>query len=211
VRAQEAVTAGDVVALKRELTVIVDTLEHITFSSFGKVDPNPYSPNYVNPVVWGKTVAPLATPFQADDPPPGPSGTAIPAFQLLDIALGRSGHATSIGRETARVRPWFPKHWRDFLDAAEAVSIPQYVARTTDRALRGIFREALEAYAGRSGLLGRHKLKTFGFLDLSFKAGRSKTLGGFGGGFDDRLWDRMDTELDLARLERYQTSPRGCH
>src|SRR5260370_29013446 len=58
---------------------------------------------------------------------------------------------------------------------------------------------------------GSHKRKTFGFLDLSFKAGRSKTLGGFGGGFDDRLWDRMDTELDLARLERYQTSPRGCH
>ena len=58
-------------------------------------------------------------------------------------------------------------------------------------------------------MLGRHRLKTYGFLDLSFKAGRSKTLGGFGGGFDDRLWDKMDGELDLARLERYTRYPQA--
>lgn len=84
------------------------------------------------------------------------------------------------------MRDWFPKHWRDFLDAADEVSIPRYVAATGDPAWRGLFHQALEGYAGDAGLLGRHRLKTFGFLDLSFKAGRSKTLGGFGGGFEDR-------------------------
>lgn len=210
VRAQEAVAGADARALKRELLMIADTVEELT-RSFAKVDPNPHSPRYVNPVVWGKTVAPLATPFQAVDPPPGPSGTAIPAFQLLDIVFGRHAHATTIGKETAVARQWFPAHWREFLSAAEAISIPAFVASHGDRALRGVFAEAREAYAGGDGLLGRHRLKTFGFLDLSFKAGRSKTLGGFAGSFEDRPWDRMDAELALARLERVPTASPPVH
>ncbi|MGI8806984.1 MAG: cytochrome b5 domain-containing protein [Acidimicrobiales bacterium] len=210
VRAQEAVVDGNSAALVAALLVVSDGLRVLTYDSFPKVDPNPSSARYVNPVVWGKTVAPLATPYQDVDPPPGPSGTAIPAFQLLDIFFGRHARSTSIGEETTRARSWFPPHWQDLLTAAEAVSVPDYVQRTPDRTLRGLFDEALEAYAGDTGLLGRHRLKTYGFLDLSFKTGRTKTLGGFGGGFADRLWDRMDVELDLARSERYTGHPPSC-
>jgi sulfite reductase (NADPH) flavoprotein alpha-component len=210
VRAQEAISRDDIAGLKRELILLADTLNRLTYESFMKVNPNPYYHLYVNPVVWGKTVAPLATPYQADGPP-GPSGTAIPAFQLLDIFFGRQTYGSSIGHETARVRPWFPKHWQNFLAAIEQISAPDYVAQSSDPTLKGIFQEAREAYAGDTGLLGRHRLKTYGFLDLSFKAGRSKTLGGFGGGFDDRLWDKMDVELNLARLERYTRYPESCH
>jgi sulfite reductase alpha subunit-like flavoprotein len=210
VRAQEAVACDDRAALRHELILIADTLAHLAYESFPKVNPNAYSTQYVNPVVWGKTVAPLATPYQQDGPP-GPSGTAIPAFQLLDIFFGRLEYASNIGHETARVRRWFPPHWQAFLDAVEQIDVPAYVARSGDRILHGLFQEALHAYAGDTGLLGRHRLKTYGFLDLSFKAGRSKTLGGFGGGFEDRLWDTMDAQLALARLERYTSSPHAYH
>jgi len=210
VRAQEAVVAGSAGDLRRELAAIMGHLEHVALETFAQVDPNPRSHLHVDPVVWGKTVAPLATPYQ-DDPPPGPSGTAIPAFQLLDSLFGRDRHATSIGTETARVRAWFPRHWQDFLEAFGAISIPRYVAASGDRALRGLFSECREAYAGDAGLLGRHRLKTYGFLDLSFKAGRSKTLAGFAGGFNDRPWDRMDTELSASRLERYPVTTQSCH
>ena len=211
VRAQEAVVADDPNALKAELRLIADTLARLTYESFMKINPNAYSKLYVNPVVWGKTVAPLATPYQSADAPPGPSGTAIPAFQLLDAFFGRHNYTSNIGHETARARRWFPRHWQEFLDAAEQISVPEYVAQHTDATLKGRFQEALDAYAGETGLLGRHRLKTYGFLDLSFKAGRGKTLGGFGGGFDDRLWDKMDAELDLARLERYTHYPQAHH
>lgn len=212
VRAQEAVVADDAGALADELLAIGDTLRGLTYDSFMKVDPNPSSGgNYVNPVVWGKTVAPLATPYQPEsDGIPGPSGTAIPAFQLLDIFFGRQSRATTIGRETDHARQWFPPHWREFLAAAEAVDVPAYVRAKGDTMLRGLLEETLDGYAGDAGLLGRHRLKTYGFLDLSFKAGRTKTLGGFGGGFGDRLWDRMDGELDLARRERYTGHPSSC-
>ncbi len=211
VRAQEAIVADDPQALKRELVGMIDLLNWLTYDSFMKVNPNAHSPLYVNPVVWGKTVAPLATPYQAVNPPPGPSGTAIPAFQLLDIFFGRFSYTTTVGHETARTRPWFPPHWQAFLTAVEQVSVPEYVAKSGHTVLQGLFQEALDAYASDSGLLGRHRIKTFGFLDLSFKAGRSKTLGGFGGSFADRLWDRMDGELNLARQERYGRSPQTIY
>jgi sulfite reductase alpha subunit-like flavoprotein len=210
VRAQEAVIRDDAAGLKQVLRLLIHNFNELTYDSFPKVNPNPYSQHYVNPVVWGKTVAPLATPYQTEGPP-GPSGTAIPVFQLLDIFFGRQTYGTSIGHETARTRPWFPRHWQEFLAAVEQISIPDYVAESRDLTLKGIFQEARDAYAGDTGLLGRHRLKTYGFLDLSFKAGRSKTLGGFGGGFDDRLWDKMDGELNLARLERYTRYPQSCH
>ncbi|HUM70083.1 MAG TPA: hypothetical protein PLK31_14710, partial [Chloroflexota bacterium] len=211
IRAQEAVAADDPAALQSELRFIADALQQLTYGVFAKVNPNAYHPLYVNPVVWGKTVAPIATPFQETGNIPGPSGTAIPAFQLLDILFGRRAYGSSIGQETAHARRWFPPHWRAFLGAAETISVADYVNLVGDRALTGVFQTAVDAYAGETGLLGRHRLKTYGFLDLSFKAGRSKTLGGFAGAFDDRMWDKMDGELEKSRLERYARTPQTCH
>ena len=210
VRAQQATVDGDAASLKAQLRTITDILDVVTFEAFPKVDPNPSSPHHVNPVVWGKTVAPLATPFQ-DDPPPGPSGTAIPAFQLLDAFFGRRRYDSTVGSETARARRWFPMHWRAFLDAVDEISVADHVARHGDAELRGLFQEALASYRGDSGLLGRHRLKTFGYLDLSFKAGRSETLGGFAGSFESRPWDQMDGELGQAIEERAVGPPGEGH
>jgi sulfite reductase (NADPH) flavoprotein alpha-component len=211
VRAQEAVQHDDVAALIRELTRMQNGFHALTFGSFQKVNPNPESPLPVDPVVWGKTVAPLATPFQPGKEIPGPSGTAIPTFTLMDVFFGRTAFTTTVGHETDRTRRWFPPHWQAFLKAVEETSVPDYVRAKGDAVLTGTFQQALDAYAGDTGLIGRHRLKAYGFLDLSFKAGRSKTLGGFDGGFEDRLWDRMDDELEAARQERYRRSAESCH
>ncbi len=48
-------------------------------------------------------------------------------------------------------------------------------------------------------------------MDLSFKAGRVKTLGGVSGTYSERIWDRMATELDQSRLERYGSFPQTTH
>ncbi len=210
-RSQEAVQHDDCAALKRELIFIAEAFDTLTHTSFMKVNPNAYHPLYVDPVVWGKTVAPLATPFQANKEIPGPSGTAIPTFTLMDIFFGRTGFVTMVGHETDRTRAWFPPHWQAFLKAAQQISVTDYVQRAGDVELAGLFQQAIDSYSGETGLLGRHRLKAYGFLDLSFKAGRSRTLGGFDGGFEDRLWDRMDDQLEYARQERYTRFPESCH
>jgi sulfite reductase (NADPH) flavoprotein alpha-component len=128
VRAQEAAGRDDRPALKQELIAITNAINLLSYDSFPKVNPNAHSPLYVNPVVWGKTVAPLATPYQEGGVIPGPSGTAIPAFQLLDEFFGRHSYTSSIGHETARTRPWFPPHWQAFLAAAAEISTPPCTA-----------------------------------------------------------------------------------
>jgi len=128
VRAQEAVAADDARALEHELMGLADVLHDVTAVTFAKVDPNSYSPTYVDPVVWGKSVAPFATPWDAAVP--GPSGTAIPSFTLLDVLFGRT-YETKIGRETNRARSWFPPHWQAFLGAAQSteLTVSEYVSR----------------------------------------------------------------------------------
>lgn len=211
VKAQEAVINDEPNTLKEQLVLISDLIKTLSYVSLMKVNPNPYSEKYyVNPVVWGKTAALFASPFQKEYVP-GPSGTAIPSFTTLDIFFGRKSYKTSVGHETHETRRWFPRFWQEWLHAVESISIPDYVNTRGDSALKGIFAEAKDAYAGESGLLNRHRIKAYGYLDLSFKAGRVKTLGGFAGSFSERVWDRMAVVLDETRLERYGGAPQTCH
>ncbi len=206
--AQQAVVADEPEALAEALVFMGQLINHINYKTFMKANPNPYSALYINPVVWGKTAAPFAAPFNAV---PGPSGTAVPVFTMLDIFFGRQAYRTTVGHETQRTRDWFPKHWREWLDAVEAISIPDYVHQRQHKELIGVFNETRAAYVGEHGLLNRHRLKAYGFLDLSFKAGRVKTLGGVSGEYSQRVWDRMADELDESRLERYGRYPEISH
>lgn len=208
IEAQEAVIQDNPDALAEALVFMGQLINHLNYKTFMKANPNPYSNLYINPVVWGKTAAPFAAPFYAV---PGPSGTAVPSFTMLDIFFGRKAYKTTVGHETQRTRDWFPKHWREWLDAVEAISIPDYVYKRQHQSLIGVFNETRDTYMGENGILNRHRLKAYGFLDLSFKAGRVKTLGGVSGEYSERVWDRMADELDESRRERYGNFPATSH
>jgi sulfite reductase alpha subunit-like flavoprotein len=208
IEAQEAVVQDNPDALAEALVFMGQLINHLNYKTFMKANPNPYSKLYINPVVWGKTAAPFAAPFY---PVPGPSGTAVPAFTMLDIFFGRKAYKTTVGHETQRTRDWFPKHWREWLDAIEAISIPEYVYKRQHQALIGVFNATRDTYMGENGILNRHRMKAYGFLDLSFKAGRVKTLGGVSGEYSERVWDRMADELDESRRERYGNFPATSH
>lgn len=208
IEAQQAVVEDNPHALAEALVFMGQLINHLSYKTFMKANPNPYSDLYINPVVWGKTAAPFAAPFTDV---PGPSGTAVPSFTMLDIFLGRKAYKTTVGHETLRTRDWFPKHWRDWLDAVEAISISDYVYQRQDKTLLGVFNETRATYMGENGILNRHRLKAYGFLDLSFKAGRVKTLGGVSGEYSERVWDKMADELDESRLERYGRFPETGH
>ncbi len=209
VRAQEATVTDDRHALKRELVTITERLYAITHGSFMQINPNPYSDSYVDPVIWAKTVAPFAVPIH--EGVQGPSGTSSPIFHLLDIFFARVAYRSILGQETIHLRTWYPLHWRTFLEAVEQVPVGRYVEAQADRELTGLYQEALNAYAGEDGFLGRHRLKVYGYLELAFKVGRTVTIGGFSGLFKDRTWDVVDDALEASRLEREQRSLTGWH
>jgi cytochrome b involved in lipid metabolism len=205
VRADDAVAADDPDALGAALATIRDALRAASRISLSTISPRPASRSYVDPVVWARTVAPLAVPIAPGAL--GPSGTAAPVFNLLDSVLGRAQRASHFGREIAGHRAAYPRHWRRFLAATDTIGIPAYLERAGRPALRELFREALDAYAGPDGFLARHRRKVFGYLEIAFKVGRGVTIGGFTGTPRDRTWARVDRELEESQRERLSPEP----
>jgi sulfite reductase alpha subunit-like flavoprotein/cytochrome b involved in lipid metabolism len=205
--AQDAVLREDDAALEEALVGTIDMLSRIVRGSLLKLDPNPHSETYVDPVVWAKTVAPFAVPFHAGLQ--GPSGTSSPLFNTLDLLFGRKAFESFLGREIKQLRGTYPRAWQGFLGALTKVSVADYVARSQRGALCAAFRDALDLYAGDNGFLGRHRMKVYGYLELAFKVGRSVTIGGFSGVFTDRTWDLVDNELLASQAERLSSVPHG--
>ena len=206
VRAQEAVARGDTTRLKRELLVVLTRLQELTEVSWLKVDANPHSRNFIDPAVWAKTVAPFALPI--NEGVQGAAGSSAPVFQLLDIFLGRRRYDSTLGQESIHLRRWYPRHWREFFAAVERVSVRDFVERSDDRSLRGLFQAVVDGFASEKGFLGVHRQKAYGFLRIAHKAGRTVTIGAFGDRFQERPWDRINAELNETRLERYEGLPR---
>ncbi|MCP4360761.1 MAG: FHA domain-containing protein [Chloroflexi bacterium] len=209
VRAQEAVYHDDVEALKKELIFITDGMQQFGDKIFMALNPNPYSDTFVDPVVWAKTVAPFAVPFTEGTV--GPSGVGAPLFHMLDVFFGRHNYSSHLGAEMLNMREWYPKHWRDFFEALEEISVAEYVVKRNDPILNGIYKETTMGYVGDSGFLTVHRLKAYGYLDIAFKVGRSVTIGGFSGLFKDRVWDLAVDELDFSQNERVHASPQASH
>jgi sulfite reductase (NADPH) flavoprotein alpha-component len=205
VRAQEAIEAGDIPSIERELLLMIERLRHVAEVSFQKIDPNPRGSTFVDPVIWAKTVAPFAVPISPDVQ--GPSGTSSPIFHLFDVFLGRKSYDSILGFHTLEFRDWYPRHWSDFLAAVDQVSLRDFAMRSGDRHLQGLFQSLLDTYAGDKGLLGLHRLKVYGYLETAFKVGRTVTIGGFTGLFRERAWGEVDAEIARARDERYLAVP----
>ncbi len=200
VRAQTAVVRDDPKALGDELEWMTAVWEDIIDLSLPKVAPNFLADTYIDQVVWANTVAPLAVPIR--DTTVGPGGEASPIFHLMDVFLGRQQVATRLGREVAELREWFPRNHVDFLRAVRRVSVRDYVAARRDLRLRNRFGALFETYAGKRGYLGAHRTKVYGFLEIAFKVGRTKTISRIEGGFRERHWKTLDGILEDARQER---------
>lgn len=211
VRAQEAVQRDDPDALVQELAHLLACLHKTTYESFTKINLNPYSSTHVDPVVWAKTFAVFGLPIPAEVAQ-GAGGAASPLFHLLDSFFERKIYTSTVGCETLQLRSWFPPHWQAFLKAVGQISVQDYVQRVGDSTLTGVFQETFNAFAGENGLLGRHRLKVYPYISLAFKAGRGTTSGGsFAGTLKERMWDKINQELETTRNERDTPFPTHSH
>lgn len=202
IRAQEAVVNEDDKGLETELIRIIKHLRYLSATIYQKIAPNPYSKTHVDQVIWAKTVAPFAVPIS--EGVPSPSGTAIAHFHMMDAFLPRTRYQSQLGKQSASLAGHTPSHTRNFVEAVRQISIPDYILKTQNRELSGIYNALIDTYAGDKGFLGVHRIKAYGYLEVAFKVGRSVTTGAkFTGLFKDRTWDKIDVELALTRDERY--------
>lgn len=207
VRAQEAARDHEEERLGHALVDLLESLGAVD-RSFRQVDANPYSPTFVDPVVWAKTVAPFAVTLRAGNR--SISGASAPLFQLLDVFVGRRRYESRVGRESRSLRPGFSPQLGAFVDALGQVSVADHIAEHGSAALRGLWHSLGEAYWGDQGFLAVHRRKAYAFLELAFKVGRSVTTGGFTGLFDDQTWEVAHRELEAARQERLDIAQGWC-
>ncbi len=199
-RAQDAVLDHDPDLLGEALAVVEQALQKVNRASLRLIDPRMDAATHVEPVRWAKTVAPLAVPFRPGVL--GPSGTASPIMNLLDAFFGRLRHDSQLGREILAHRASYPRHWQQFLTAVDAVSVGGSLRSGAGRAMERAYEDALAAYAGEDGFLGRHRRKVYGYLAVAFTVGRDLTIGGFTGPPQARRWDDVDLALRASGAER---------
>ncbi|MEA2273131.1 MAG: hypothetical protein QOI98_1839, partial [Solirubrobacteraceae bacterium] len=200
VRAQEAIARGDDDATEAELLLMIETLRALLDEVLLKLDPNAYGRTTVDPILFGAIIADLAVPFKEHIP--GPSGTAAPVFHVLDAFLGRRNFESIIGLDAVRLRKWGPKATAEFVTAISQGPRAETILETGPRRLRGLVQTLTDMYSGPRGWLEAHRLKVYGYIQMSFKVGRPVTIGGFAGKFDDRPWRDVHVALDEARAER---------
>eukprot|EP00736_Rhodelphis_marinus_P010532 Rmarinus@m.4439 len=206
VRCQECCMSEDyagalkaLVKIKRYIDAMVPILHQISV--------NPLSGTYVDPIVWGKTFAKWSGPW--GEGVPGLSGFMNPLFHVLDSFIGRKKYDSFLGKEAAHLRAWMPSNWKNFIDAVSKFPITKFLAdnENTDnpdiKQMSGVMQGLLDGYAGERGFLGAHRYKTYGFIELVMKTGRTKTNGGALTGSNS--WDALHAELEKSRVERFET------
>ena len=199
--AQEAVLADDPDGVRDALLIILEQLQHVTQSIYPQIDPNPRGRHAMDQVLWAKTVGTAGVPIF--DGAPSPSGTAQPQIHAIDAFLERRDYGSLVGQQSNYLAGFFPRHWRELVAALREVSVRQYIEDSRNPELRGAYNAVLDAYVGDRGWMGLHRIKAYGFLEVSFKVGRQVTTGArFTGLFKDRTWDKVDQELSVVRDER---------
>ena len=207
VRAQEAAIARDDEAMAREVAILIDLINDVTSLSFLKIDPNPHSPTYTDPVVWAKTVAPFAVANQQGVH--AISGAAAPLFQALDVFIGRRNYRSRVGTESLALKTRVLATLRSFMAAVGELSIRDAMSDASST-VRGLWNGLIDAYCGERGFLGVHRRKAYAYLEVAFKVGRPVTTGSFTGLFEDQTWEVAHQELEASRLERYEDVIAGC-
>lgn len=201
VEAQNAILKLNPASLTLILEEMTKQVCRIGRRSMMKISANSARKPRVDPVVWAKTVAPLAVPIRPNVQ--GPGGTASPLFHMMDTFLGREDYNSTLGQEAQKIRATYPPNWRDFVEAAGAISISDYVAKANSETLDAAWCKLKEAYRGQQGLLGLHRRKVYAFLPMAFKVGRDLTIAGFQGQLAQEEWVKVNNELELSRRQRY--------
>ena len=89
-------------------------------------------------------------------------------------------------------------------DGMDTVHVDEYIRRSGNCQLQGLYAHALQTYAGENGFLGRHLIKMYGYMTMLFRTGRQVTMGGFFGHPLDRTEDRVMKALLTAQRDRLQ-------
>lgn len=213
IKALNAVKKKDEAALITVLANIAQTIEQIS-KDLDYINPNAKSRYYVDPVIWAKTVARIDEAILPNVA--GVSGALSPLFHCMDTFLERKTYHSPLGEDILSKRNVLAPNHLGMLKALaldlEELSLHNFVGQSNNSLLKGQYKQLEESFSGVHGWQGRHRQKVFGFMKMSFRAGRLKTNGGQEG--TATLQTEPATDLDRkfqeSTSERYKPETRTC-
>lgn len=206
--AQTAVLTQSDAVLRNTLVSIISIIEEMTVS-FRSGDMRTHAATYIDPVEWGRVIGVVGLPVVKGEKTI--SGLLFPSVHLLDVFFGRDSYRTEMGVLENTDRRWLPPLHREFLAVVQKISVGDYITSRLEKQsgheLMSVFRQAVNAFAGTEGFLGKHRLRIAAFLELSMKVGRPATAAGTRNAhWQGRPWRHINAAMSEGMKERLE----GC-
>ena len=207
ISAQENMLYGRIDEVVESLDAILATVKSINMNIFGLLSTSPFAKEYMDPVTWSITFAKYVGSTRPDEP--NLSAAVSPMFHFLDAFLGRKKYTTEMGRQQRDKLKMMPLQQIALLEAIESgVSLRSFYDATSNEIIGEKLDQILHAYAGENGLIARHKLRAFDYIELGSRAGRTVTNGKAGSAkspnfqlshvIDKQLQEGIDERLAIA-------------
>ena len=210
-RAQTAILNKDDNKLKEELQNIIKALQKVCQVLY-KLNPKEFSKNHVDPVLWGRTFGRISGGWYKGEK--GNSGAQLPMFHAMDAFIGRTLYQGKAAEEIQGHYASLPENHRKFIvKINECQNLKDYIFAQNDKVLENLYVIVLEKYCGEYGVLGFHRHKIFGIINLSIFDGRNQTNNVSGATQDTDpkklpLYIDLDEKLKIAIEERMFDQPK---
>jgi cytochrome b involved in lipid metabolism len=197
--------AGSAEGIETELGNIKRCLQLAT-KTLLKINPNPTSPTYCDPILWAKTVAIFAVPPKFHQQG-GTSGASTPIVHVMDAFLNRKSYKSFYGQYVKHEGKFLlPEIFKGYLEKIREVPLNVYLLAKSNpverRRLVEAYNEVVDAYAGPAGFMGKHFSKVFNYLAVATMVGRNQSTSGHERYIPSETWVEVTHDLQLSAEER---------
>ena len=213
VEIEEAIAQNDKQSPARVIKALqqVATIAQKSLKVLRKISPMASSKTYCDPILWSKTIAIFAVPAPSYLQG-GTSGAFAPMALLLDALLNRQEYNSAYGQYVLKGREQLlPAHIVEFVRQTSHIDVSGFIKSKANSPvvydqLAAAYDQAVDAYAGTDGFLGKHMSKAFNYLGISTMMGRNQSTSGHERYVHQQTWVKVSQELNVSRLERYATT-----
>ncbi|MDX1959705.1 MAG: cytochrome b5 domain-containing protein [Leptospiraceae bacterium] len=189
----------------KELQTITDCVRN-SIKALKKINPNPKSITYCDPVLWAKTVAIFAVPPNSHQQG-GTSGASTPFIHLLDALIGRQRYRSHYGQYVKfEGMHLLPNIANEYINSVRKIGLRFYLEANRNRNNMSEalieFNNLIDAYAGQGGWLDEHVSKVFNYLAVATLVGRNQSTSGHERHLFQETWVEVALDLKIAVEER---------
>lgn len=185
-------------------------------TAFMQMSPKLGNKYFVDQVIWPLTSPTMGKKVHPNEYPN--TGADSPIFHVMDKLLNRTSYDSKMGKNITQRFKAVPSNYQQFIMAVEPVGAElfNFIKNAGNPDLKNAYANLVSFYAGPNGFLDSHRKKAYGYLKMSFLAGRLSTNGKEQGNANTRVcqdtgltpWGRLNTSFLQGMEERLEVLKR---